>query len=124
MWTNEIAPTASISRLSGSASVGKRARLEQEIEKMEEHKRGLLRDFEVTLEDGASPRDPKLVLKLGGTIELMIMALRQQLSDEETLDGMANDYEPPLCATITKSGLTYQSRRSSFAAISVVGRCA
>jgi hypothetical protein len=124
MRINEIASTASITRPFDSTPVGKRARIEQQIEKMEGHKRGLLREFEATLEDDASPRDPKLVLKLGGIIELMIMALRQQLDDEMTLVSMADDPKPPLCATITKSGLTYQSRRSSTAAISGVGRCA
>ena len=116
-------------------------RIEQQLEKLEEFKRKLLRKFKAAPEtggDGAKParanqsppeddmssRDPKLVLKLGGIIELMIMALRQQLDNGKTLCGMADDPEPPLCATITKSGLTYQSRRSSTAAISVVGRCA
>ena len=188
--------TVSITRPSGKTPDGKRARIEKEIEKLEERKRKLLAKMKGgagTGGDGAEPSgkpsrpadraaaeyvpvtmppadsatapasltpgddapriaaklsvkiaanalrlpsmpkstpppseddlitDPKLIMRLVQAIDLMIMALRQQLDDDEMLDSLvleSDDPESPLSAIMAGDGLTYQNGHGDTVTIS------
>jgi len=74
--------------------------------------------------DDMLPDDPKLLLRMILSIDLLIMALRQQLADEELLDGLdltlpepgASDALPPAAAK--EGGQAYRNRYGDTVALS------
>ena len=73
-------------------------------------------------DDDTETVDPKLILKMILSIDMMIMALRQQLNDEEMQDGMvlskADEFENLLRAATGDGGHAYQNGHGDTVTIS------